>query len=305
MLVVKADAYGHNANWVISTLKDEKVDYYAVATAQEAERIKKKHPNAPVFLLSEPPPKTTLREDITYTVYSEQFLETLSNINAKIRIHFKLNTGLNRLGCSIETLEKLISNLPSNIMIEGIYTHLIDSQNLNSDFTKSQIIKFNEIKNNLKIPNIIWHIGNTDAHIHDPLHGDMLRVGYGLYKNVMAASSYVMSVQTVLPGEAVSYGPDFIATNPMRIAVIPIGYADGYSTVFSKQGYVFIKGYKCDIIGRVCMDMIMVNITNHTDIRELDTVEILGKNISLDDLSKISNLNPREISCLFGNGKRY
>ena len=229
-------------------------------------------------------------------------------------IHLKVDTGMKRLGIQPNEVEKFIAILKSQpeITLKGVYSHFAESDNIeNPNFTNSQLKTFLDVCSKIServSGSFIRHMSNSDGVLNFPKSQlDMVRLGlvvYGISNNtkinrsltsVIKWSSQVAQIKTVKKGETVGYGRAYIAKNEMRIAIIPVGYADGFRrSLGNGKGSVFIKGQLFYTIGNVCMDMIMIDISNQ-DVLTGDLVEIIGEHQSLIQFARLLDTIPYEV----------
>jgi len=322
LAVVKAFGYG-SSSFEIAKHIASKVDYFAVAYLDEGIALRNAGIKTPILVLH--PQKVNLQKMIDYnlepTIYSVQLLKDIIEIaqtNDGLKnypIHLKFNTGLNRLGfAKKDCLE--ISTLINNqnaVKITSIFSHIAASEDLNERaFTLQQINSFKDISSEL-IPTLknkpFQHMLNTSGIINyaEEAQFDMVRLGIGLYgfgnatektnqlKNVFTLSSVISQIHTIEKGDSVGYNRSFMAQSTIKSATIPIGHADGISRQFGKgKGYVYINNKKAPILGNVCMDVIMVNVTD-IDCNEGDEVFIYKNQQHMEDLAKNINSIPYEL----------
>ena len=334
MAVIKADGYGHGAVQIAQML--ENVDYiwgYAVATLDEAVVLKSEGMKKPVLVLGCVFPDQymeMLKYDIRMNVYTEEMAEAISQMAARegmtAYMHIKLDTGMTRLGfdksqVSVEAIHR-ISEM-KNVCMEGIFTHFAKADEADKTFTQRQINDFVWMTEHLKEKGVEFefeHCANSAAIIDVPeAHFDLVRAGistFGLYpseevnkENVrlrpaMTLKSHVAFVKEIEAGTPISYGGTYISEKSMKIATIPVGYADGYPRNLSNAGYVLIRGKKAPIVGRVCMDQFMVDVTDIDGVSFGDNVTLIGKDgnetISVEDLSELSGRFNYEFICDLG-----
>lgn len=330
--VVKADAYGHGAVQIARMM--QKKDYiwgFATATAEEAEELRANGIRKPILILGYVFPEdyeTLVKKDIRPAVFTLKMAEQLSHaaekFNRVLPIHLAVDTGMTRIGFRHpqESLEDIIhiSKLP-NLKIEGMFTHFARADEADLSFAQKQYETYQEFvklieKAGIEIPlkhcnnsaGILWHReGDLDA----------VRPGitiYGVYpsdevinpgvelKPVMSLKSHISHIKEVEKGIPVSYGGTFVTTRDMtKIATIPVGYADGYPRGLSNKGSVLIHGQRAQILGRVCMDQFMADVTDIADVQAGDEVTLLGKDgddcIPVEELSQISGRFPYEFLC--------
>lgn len=327
LAVVKADAYGHGAVVCAKNI-DDIVDFYGVATVDEALDLKTAFVQRPILILGaifDEKISEAIISEIRITVFNYELAKKLSDyatmMKKKCYIHIKLDTGMNRLGFLndenlLNTIIK-IKNLP-NLVIEGIFTHFANADE--KDYTRfsNQLDKFNSIINKLSDVGVdipIIHCANS-ATINNfrDCAKDMVRAGiilYGYYptedmeKNVhiepaLTLKSHIISIKEVDAGEGVSYNSTYITDKKTKIATIPVGYADGYPRSLSNVGYVLVNDKKAKIIGRICMDQFMVDVTD-MDVSVNDAVVLIGRDnmnkITLEEVSELSGKFIYELIC--------
>lgn len=335
MAVVKANAYGHGVVETVKALQslgDKKPEYYAVALADEAVELRKLKIKQPI-LVFEPITKTEAEVAFNYnlipTVFNDNHLRLLlrswnkskkRNSNYKIKVHVKVDTGMNRLGIKYYDAVSFIERLSKSkiFSIDGIYTHFATSDEKDKTFAKLQLNRFNNLLKDLKKKKIYYglaHAANSGAIIDMPdSYFDMVRPGISLYgyypsmetsesvplRPVMSIYSYVASIKELENGEAVSYGRLFTAKKRTKIISVPIGYADGYNRNLTNHAAAIINGKRYRQVGRVTMDRIMFEI-GFDDIKLNDQVILLGKDKNIEitawDWGRILNTIPYEITC--------
>jgi len=321
LVVVKAFGYGSSAVEIAKYIA-KKVDYFAVAYLDEGIALRNAGIKNPILVLH--PQKNNLEKIIEYclepNIYSigllNDFLKIAKSKNLQnYPIHVKFNTGLNRLGFSENDIIEIstIINNQNNLEIASLFSHIAASEDLNEqEFTLNQITDFKAISSNL-IPTLkntpFQHMLNTSGILNyaQEAQFDMVRLGIGLYgfgndekqtkqlKNVLTLTSVISQIHTIEKGESVGYNRGFIANATIKTATIPIGHADGISRQLGNGvGYIYINNKKASIIGNVCMDMIMVNISN-IDCLEGDEVFIYKNQQHVEDLAKKGNTIPYEL----------
>lgn len=334
MAVIKADGYGHGAVQIAQML--ENVDYiwgFAVATLDEAVVLKSEGIQKPILVLGCVFPDQymeMLKYDIRMNVYTEEMAESISQMATRegmtAYMHIKLDTGMTRLGFdtskeSVETIARIAGM--QNVCMEGIFTHFAKADEIDKDFTKKQMKDFVWMTEKLKEKNVEFqyeHCANSAAIIDVPeANFDLVRAGistYGLYpseevnkenvtlKPALALKSHVAFVKEIEAGTPISYGGTYVSKRSMRIATIPVGYADGYPRNLSNVGYVLIRGKKAPIVGRVCMDQFMVDVTDIDGVCFGDNVTLIGKDgnetITVEELSELSGRFNYEFICDLG-----
>jgi len=321
MVMVKAFGYGNGGFEIAKLLEHHKVDYLGVAFADEGISLKSAGITVPIMVLN---PESTsfsalIQHQLEPEIYSIKGLRAFLKIaeQKKLKhfpIHIKLDTGMHRLGFEEENLTELIQTLKGNetVQIKSILSHMATSDDLKHDaFSKSQIALFEKLSTQLQTSlNIkpIRHILNTSGITNYPeAQYDMVRLGIGLYgisndyeeqkelENVGTLKSIISQIRTIDKGESVGYGRRFIAEKETIIATIPIGYADGIRRSWGHGvGYVVINNKQAKIIGSICMDMLMVDVTN-IDCKEGQTVIVFGENPTVNFMAKQLNTIPYEI----------
>lgn len=329
--VVKADGYGHGAVPLAEVMeKREDVWGYAVATPEEAEELYTNEIKKPILILGYTFPEydeQIVKEDLRPAVFSliraEQLSEEAVRQNKICKIHIKLDTGMSRIGFQVteQSADEIaqIAKLP-NIMIEGIFTHFSKADETDKTFTKKQADAYDQMiewleERQVSIP--VHHVSNSAGIVDLPEYNkDIVRAGiilYGLWPSdevqkenidlqpLLSLKSHVVHVKELEPGRIISYGGTFEVEKPMRIATVPVGYADGYPRSLSNKGYVLIHGKRAAICGRVCMDQMMVDVTDIADVCPGDAVILIGRDgaecITLEELGDLSGRFNYEFAC--------
>lgn len=328
LCVVKADAYGHGAVEVCRRLESLGVFYLGVATIDEAVELRIHNIGAPILVMSGIMPwddvSVFLRYNVTPVVYELSGLMKLCSMATAfltpLKIHLKFDTGMGRLGFMPDNASTIINLLAGvdNIQIEGLMSHFACSELRDEDGIR-QIDSFKKVieyfSNNGIRPKII-HMANSGAIISYPeANFNMVRTGICLYgshaskelkdqlptRQVMKFVSKIALIREFPAGYALSYGRTYITKRKTRAAYIPVGYADGYPRALSNKGSVLIHGKRCDIIGRVCMDWFLVDITDNDHMQVNDEAILLGEStgdcISADEIAEIAETIPYEILC--------
>lgn len=324
--VVKADAYGHGAVPAAKAILEAGGDYLAVACVAEATMLRQAGIEAPILILGVTPPEFAPRLaelNITQSVSSLAHAKALSaSADRRLKCHIKLDTGMSRTGfdCREEKLVDIISALGlPNLDFEGVFTHFAVSDEPEENFTVTQFNRFmstvNAVESKWSKSFEIKHCANSGAVINFRDYAlDMVRPGlmtYGMYpaaerggielRPSMSLKTRVYAINELLPGDTVSYGRSYTVEKPMRVAVLPIGYADGLSRSLSGKLDVLIRGQRCRQIGRICMDMCMVDITHIESCAEGDVVTIIGSDgaetILADELAAKQGSINYEVTC--------
>ncbi len=319
LAVVKAFGYGSDGVQVAKFL-EEKVDYFAVAYSQEGIALREAEIKKPILVLH--PQVQNLQSIIDYRLEPNLYNFTIFNAFLKLAdeiplmnypIHIKFNTGLNRLGFWHTDVPLILSNLKetNHVKIQSLFSHLAASEDLEEqDFTVNQINNFayivQQFYKHLGYKPML-HILNTSGVINYPkAQFDMVRIGIGLYgfgndeaetsqlKNTHNLKSIISQIHIVQPGETVGYNRAFVAKRLTKTATIPVGHADGISRKLgNKKGYVIINNQKAPIVGNVCMDMIMVNVSK-IDCKEGDEVILFNSQEMIQNIADVSETIPYE-----------
>ena len=332
--VVKTDAYGHGAVPLAEVF--EKLDYvwgYAVASLDEGMILRKHGIKKPILVLGCVFPDQyddMVRNDIRAAVYMEEMAlgmaEAAKKAGKKAYIHIKTDTGMGRIGFpvseeSADIIER-ISKL-EDIRIEGMFTHFAKADETDKTYTYDQHRKFMWMKEQMEKRGVeipYYDCDNSAGIIDFPdMKHDLARAGistYGMYpseevnqnavdlKPVLSLVSHVIFVKTVEPGTSISYGGTFVASEKMRVATIPVGYGDGYPRSLSNKGSVLIHGKRARILGRVCMDQFMVDVTDIPDVKFMDQAVLIGEDqgdrITVEELAGLSGRFNYEFVCCLG-----
>ena len=329
--VIKADGYGHGATKIAQTLLENGADRFAVAVLDEGIELREAGFEVPILILGftdKERAEEIVSYDLEQAVYSWELAEAISKEavkqNKTAKIHIKVDTGMGRIGLrpdkdSVQLIKK-ISKLP-NIAIEGIFTHFAVADTLDKTYTEGQYERFTWICGELERENVkinVKHCGNSAAIIDLPnMHLNMVRAGIILYglkpsdevmldkielKQVMSLKVRITHVKEIEAGQSVSYGRRFIAEKKSKIASLPIGYADGYTRMLSGKAEALVKGRRVPVVGRICMDQCMIDVTGIEDVKVGDEVVLFGKQgegfIHIDELAeKLDTIN-YEIVCM-------
>ncbi len=332
--VLKTDGYGHGAIPIAELLEEKSYVWgYAAATLEEAVIMRNHGMKKPIIVLGCIFPdqwEAMIKNEVRMAMYSTDIAKEVSDLaesmGKKAFIHIKLDTGMARLGFqineeSIDEIEK-ISKYPG-LKLEGMFTHFAKADETDKAFTDKQIENYCYIQNELKARGITfdyYHCSNSAGIIDLPrANMDLVRAGisiYGMYpseevvkenvplKPAMELISRVAYVKTVPAGTPVSYGGTYVTDMETRIATIPVGYGDGYPRSLSNKGYVLIHGQKAPILGRVCMDQFMVDVTEIPDVKFGDIVTLVGTNgeetLPVEALSDLSGRFNYEFVCDLG-----
>lgn len=323
--VIKADAYGHGAEVFAKFLMDEGVDLFAVSSVYEAMRLRENGVDCDILILGYVHDRKidkVIENAITPAIYNMDFARTLNERAAEHgvvqKVHVKINTGMNRLGFQKHQFAGAFRELKEleNLEVEGVFSHFATSDETDKNYSRKQFEIFGEAlkeaeKNGFDIK--IRHIANSAAITDLPEYSlDAVRAGlvlYGIYPSevkpeinvyrpVMSFHTTITNIFHIEKGETVGYGRNFTADRRTKVAVMCIGYADGYNRKLSNRARVIVNGrYEARVIGNVCMDMTMLEINEDDDIHVGDSVELFGENIPITELSDICETIPYELLC--------
>lgn len=309
--VVKANCYGHGLKAIEPMIKAG-CNYLAVATLDEALSVRELHPEIPILCLGIVYKKDLnicLDKNITITINSKEYYQEIEDLNLPLKVHLKLNTGMNRLGLNNTVdLDYIINSLGNtNYILEGIYTHIHSPHN---EFdTNNQLNKFYDLCSNIDLNNIkIVHIAASDTLTKYPkpkfING--VRLGIIMYgfsqelnlKSTFSLYSTIAQINNVNSKDKIGYNGDYIPKCDEKIGVVQIGYADGIIRAY-KGNSVYINNKEYSIVGNVCMDMLFVKLDN--DIKEYDEVILLKDNVHIVQTANHLHTIPYEIMCLISN----
>jgi len=327
MAAVKANAYGHGIVEVSRKLIECGVDYLGVACIDEALVLRKYFARKPVLNLGvflKRDIETVLKNSITMTIADLDSAKALDaaarRLKKKANVHVKIDTGMGRLGVWHEEAEEFIIRLCSlgNLTIEGLYTHF-PSADSDEAFTKSQITAFCVLVNRLQIRGVsipIKHAANSMAVIgFKDAHFNLVRPGLALYglhpkdelsgkidlKPVLSFKTKVVYLKKVDKGRSISYGRTYVTDKETLIATLPVGYGDGYNRLLSNKGHVIIRGVRCPVIGVVCMDQTMVDVSCVKGVKLEDEVVLVGSQddcrIRVEEIAVLCRTIPYEVAC--------
>jgi alanine racemase len=337
MAIVKADAYGHGAPFAAKEFEKLGADYFAVSNMEEALQLRNSDITGPILILGYTPPEYAgemIEKNITQTVlsldYAGRLSETAAKSGGKLRVHIKIDTGMSRIGflyhdsvngaAGLTEIVK-VSQMES-LDLEGIFTHFAVSDEPELDFTKVQFNRFMEACGKLAENGVTFrlrHCCNSAGLLNFPqMQLDMVRPGIILYGLTPAAGMPlpiklypVMKLKTVISqvksldaGTAVSYGMKYVTKSETRIATLPLGYADGFARSLSNNADVLIGGKRARVIGRVCMDQCMADVSEISDAAENSIVTVIGPDgedmVTMEEVAaKMGTIN-YETACLIG-----
>lgn len=326
--VIKADAYGHGAV-ELAHLLDEKCDFFGVACIEEAVELKKAGVKAPVLILGYVDSNVydlVVKYDVRIPIFSMESAVALSNEAVRqgktVPFHFCVDTGMSRIGFQVNEQSadmcKEITLLP-NIEAEGLFSHFATADEADLTKAKAQREKYKAFVKMLEDRGVnipVKHLNNSAGIMNFDEYFDMCRMGiilYGLYpseevdkslldiKPVMSWLTHITHIKTLEPGREISYGGTYKTTEPRVIATIPVGYADGYPRCLSNKGRVIINGQYANIVGRVCMDQFMVDVTDVKGVDLNSTVTLVGSDgdacLSMEEVSNSAHSFNYELPC--------
>ncbi len=336
--IVKANAYGHGSVEISKRLVKEGVEYLAVAFTEEAKELRDSSINIPILVLFDPDIEDIVKYNLTPVISDKKTALVLSKAAEKnsknINVHIKIDTGMGRLGLTNNAAKDVleIANL-KGINIDGLMSHFSEADLADAAFAMIQIERFNAVtrellNNDLNIR--LFHIANTAAVMTLPeSHFNAVRPGLMLYGYsslqkskvkdsnpelqipnsqlipAMTIKTKILTIRRLPTGTPISYGRTFITKRDSLIGVMRLGYADGFSRRFSNNAEVLVRGRRVPIVGRVCMDLSMIDLTDLEQVEEGDEVVIIGRQgneyIDADELALMANTIPYEILTSLGN----
>jgi alanine racemase len=349
MAVVKANGYGHGAVEVAREALHNGAQYLGVARINEAIPLREAGLSAPILIFGYSPPDLApilIDYELTQTVYSLSTASALSEHatrkGKKITVHLKVDSGMGRLGFLLEAINTIPGDTPLNnpvreieaitrlagLTVEGIFTHFATADSADKSYADLQLDRFMDFLNCLQKKGLeppLRHAANSGALINIPeSHLDMVRPGiatYGLHPSdeinkstvdlipVMTLKSKIIHLKKVPPGFNISYGITYQTKNHTTIATIPVGYADGFSRLLSSRGYMLVHGQRVPIVGRVCMDLTMLDVGGISGVALEDDVVVFGKQgdeaITADEIAaSIGTINYEVVSTITGRVPR-
>jgi len=328
MAIVKADAYGHGMIPVAKAAFEAGAGWLGIATVDEAVCLRETGISKPVLLLGPSFPgdaETLVENNISAAVGSLRILKALNSaaekMNKSARIHLKVDTGMGRFGFFPDDLIKLFPEIKNNknLILEGCFSHFAVSDSLDFEFTRKQHQNMKRFLNTAQKENVSFnfiHIANSGAILQHPdTYYNMVRAGVILYgmlpdtetemtvplKPVMTLMTKLVELRNIPEGHFVSYGCTYKTTRKSRIGIMPIGYGDGLSRKLSNRGEVIIRGRRSPIVGRVCMDQVMIDLTDIPEAQPGDDILLWGKNgsdeLKAEEVSKWAETITYDITC--------
>ncbi|MBP3301180.1 MAG: alanine racemase [Clostridia bacterium] len=332
MSVVKADGYGHGSFEVANALKES--DYFAVACLDEGMKLREKGIETPILILGYTSPRETeklVRWNMTQCIFDADYAREIHSalpVGTVLKVHLKIDTGMSRLGfyahdekAVAETAEKIADLIPQtpNLHYEGVFTHFTSSEDADLPHTEEQFSLFMSLLSLLKEKNITFplrHCANSGAIFNYPeMHLDMVRPGIVLYgyfpdpdkdfglKPALELEAHIAQIHHLEAGDAISYNRTFRAEKPMDVATVCIGYGDGLHRALSGEAYLLVNGKKAKILGRICMDQCIVDVTG-IETKAGDVATLIGKSgdltLTAADLAACAGTIHYEILCSIG-----
>jgi alanine racemase len=306
MAIVKADAYGHGAPRCAQVLEQAGADWFGVALIEEGLELREAGVTKPVFCLGGFWPQQAeklITHGLTPALFRLDAAEALEAAarahGCKVKVHIKVDTGMGRFGLPLSDLAAFAEQFKrfTHLELDGLMTHLANADDADSAYTEEQIALYQEALKQLRAAGFdpAWrHLANSAGmHAYPPARGTLVRVGALLYgltgdilkpglpppavQPVLSLHSRIAWLKTVPPGTAIGYGSTFVTTRESRIATIPIGYADGLRRALSNVGQVLVRGSMAPIVGRVSMDLTMIDVTDVPGVALDDEVVLLGE----------------------------
>ncbi|GAB4256591.1 alanine racemase [Deferrisoma sp.] len=331
MAVVKADAYGHGAVPVARAARDAGASWFGVALLEEALELRGAGLSEPVLVLGAVPASAApaaVGAGVRLALFDPDLARALDAAargrGRPARVHLKIDTGMGRVGVRPEDLPAfldLLGTLPG-VEVEGVFTHFATADETDLSFARNQLERFHrclELLSHRGVRPRIRHAANTAGILALPeSHLDLVRAGIGLYgiypsdevvrsadlRPVLRWTTRIAHLKDVPPGTPLSYGRTHVTPGPRRIATLPVGYGDGYPRLLSNRGAVLVRGRRAPVVGRVCMDMILVDVTEVPGAEPGDEVVLLGRQgeeeIPADELARLTGTIPYEITCNVG-----
>ena len=298
MAVVKANAYGHGLIPVARTALHNGADALGVAVPEEGRALRQAGITAPILVLGNATPEGAMIscvEGLIQTAFDARGIALLQDACRKTgkiaQVHLKIDTGMNRIGARTEDEVRAVLAALDNapyVKLTGAFTHFADADNPDDSFSKAQFERFRRLAALLP-EGLTLHAAASDASLRFPwARLSMVREGIALYgcaegydalelKPAMRFETKIAYVKSIVEGDTVGYGRTYAAPSSIRVATLPVGYGDGYPRACSNKGYVLIRGAECPIVGRVCMDQLMADVSRIPDLQTGDTAVLMGK----------------------------
>ncbi len=333
MAVVKADAYGHGALQVARAALEAGASWLAIALPEEGILLRRQGMTAPILLLGNSAPGTehaAIAHDICPNIFTidsaRRFAECAKSQGKTLPFHLKLDTGMGRIGVRPEQLAEFLDALSAlpQLELQGVFSHLSKADEYDKVYSHKQLERFRDclrLIHDAGFQPVYRYLSNSAGTMELPeTHFEMVRIGismYGLYpsdevdksrielKPVMQWKTRIVHLKSLPPGEAISYGGQFITQRRTQVATLPLGYADGFRRLlWTKNWQVLVKGQRAQIIGRICMDMCMLDVTDIGNVDVGDEIVLLGRQgdevIHTDEMAAALGTINYEITCLVG-----
>lgn len=330
MAIVKADAYGHGAVSVAKTALSSGADWLGVAFLDEALELRAAGIKAPILVMGYTPPRgisVGIEEEISLTISSLETAEMIARHvqekGKKAQVHLKVDTGMSRLGLALEEVIPTVEKLKAiqGLQLQGLFTHFATADEKDKTQTRKQYRRFSKIIAQLRNRGItipVIHTSNSAATIDLPEYAhSMVRIGIGMYgyypsadvnqqavrlQPALSLKTRIVHLKRPPAGEGVSYGRTYLSDGTRWIATLPIGYADGYSRLLSSRGEVLVKGRRVPIVGRICMDQLMVDVTEVMPVALNEEVVVYGRQgteaIFASEIATLLSTIPYEVTCM-------
>jgi len=327
MAVVKADGYGHGSVEVSRSALERGADCLGVALPEEGHHLRKAGIDVPILVLSVIQPGEAYKvvdSHLDQTVCSQELAEALDQeagkASVRVNVHIKVDTGMGRIGVEPQDVCDFVRRIQrlKNLNLTGLFTHFASADQADKSFSRKQIEVFNRVVRELQLTGIEVpkkHMANSAGILDLPeSYYDLVRPGimiYGLYPSgevsrsielepAMTLKTRISFLKTVPPGTPISYGRTFVTGKETKVATLPLGYGDGYSRLLSNRGEVLIHGHRAPLIGRVCMDMCMIDVSGVEPVNVGDEVVLFGEDLSVNEIAaKVGTIN-YEIVCAVG-----
>ncbi len=331
MAVVKADAYGHGAVPVARAALEAGARWLGVALVEEALELRDAGIAAPILVLGPTPDEAldaALTRGVSLAVFTPDRIDAMARraraLGVEGRVHLKVDTGMGRVGATPEQAPALAEGVhrSPHLRLEGVFSHFATADEADLAFARRQLRTFLEVLRSVEargIPPGIRHMANTAGILALPAsHLDMVRAGIGIYgiypsdevarpvelRPALRWTTRIAFLKEVPAGTPLSYGRTHVTPGPRRIAVLPVGYADGYPRLLSNRGSVLVRGRRAPVVGRVCMDMTLADVTGVPGAREGDEVVLIGRQageeITADEVARLTGTIAYEVTCNVG-----
>lgn len=317
--VLKSNAYGHGLTLVANELKNEDIPFFVIDSYFEAKALRNEKIANPLLIIGYSSTDSIVKNNLKNIIFTITSLDSLKELSAKIlkptHIHLKIDTGMHRQGILPEEKEEAIEIIKANqkIILDGICSHLSDADNTDQSFTKKQIALWNDLVKYFKkeFPSLKhWHISASAGYVYKHAEANVTRLGIGLYglvdfnglnlRPVLEMKTIITSVRRISKGESLGYNNTYTASTDMAIATIPVGYNEGLDRRLSNKGFVKIDKQNCPILGRVSMNITIIDISKLNNVKIGDEVIVISatKNDlnSIENIAKICDTIPYEIA---------